>query len=331
MNMTPSPPSSLPILVTGAAGFIGARFVESCNRRNIPVVSVDRLTAFDTRSEHRGLDFGTRLDIEDLPKWLAAKTSGVAGIVHMGAISSTTELDRALLRRLNVDYSRNLWNEARRLETPFAYASSAAVYGDGSLGFDDRDDLVASLRPLNPYGESKRFFDLWALEEATAGRHPRVWSGFRFFNVYGYGERHKGGQASVALHAYDQIRSQGSVKLFRSHRAGIADGHQKRDFIAVGDVVDVLWFALETPLANGIYNVGTGAARTFLDLARSVFAAAGAPERIDWIDTPPGLRERYQYFTEAKVDRLRASGYTKPFTPLEAGVADYVRLLKSDT
>jgi len=311
--------------VTGAAGFIGARFVESCNRRGVPLVSVDRLDAFATREEHARLDFGTRVDIEALPEWLA--DGRVAGIVHMGANSSTTELDTALLRRLNVDYSKMLWEHANRADVPLAYASSAAVYGDGALGFDDRDDLVPRLLPLNPYGESKRQFDLWALEEARRGRHPRLWSGFRFFNVYGFGERHKGPQASVVLHAFDQIRARGSVRLFRSHRAGIPDGHQTRDFISVGDVVDVLWFALEKPLASGIYNVGTGSARTFLDLARAVFAALGAPERIEWIDTPAAIRDRYQYFTEAKMDRLRAQGYAKAFTPLETGVAAYVKRL----
>jgi ADP-L-glycero-D-manno-heptose 6-epimerase len=323
---SPSPPApDLPILVTGAAGFIGARFVESCNRRGIPVISVDRLSAFETRHEHRGIDFGTRLDIEALPGRLASLP--VAAIVHMGAISSTTELDRELFRRLNVEYSKMLWEAARHADVPLAYASSAAVYGDGSLGFDDRDDLVASLRPLNPYGESKRLFDLWALEQSAAGRNPRGWSGFRFFNVYGFGERHKGPQASVALHAYDEIRSAGQVRLFRSHRPGIADGHQKRDFISVNDVVEVLWFALTKPLAGGIYNVGTGTARTFLDLVRAVFAATGAGERIDWIDTPLGIRERYQYFTEARMDRLGAAGYEKPFTALETGVTAYVQTL----
>lgn len=327
MNI-PSPSyHSLPILVTGAAGFIGARFVESCNQRGIPVVSVDRISAFDTRPEHRGLDFGTRLDVEDLRARL--ENPGFSAVVHMGAVSSTTELDPELFRRLNVDYSKMLWEHARRSGLPFLYASSAAVYGDGSLGFDDRDDLTPRLSPLNPYGESKKVFDLWALSESAAGRQPRLWSGFRFFNVYGFGERHKGPQASVALHAYDQIRAKGTVRLFRSHRAGIADGHQKRDFVSVNDAVDVLWFALTKPLAAGIYNVGTGAARTFLDLARAVFAAAGAPERIEWIDTPPALRERYQYFTEARMDRLRAAGYAKPFTPLEQGVEEYVRLLSA--
>ena len=317
----------LPLLVTGAAGFIGARVVESCNRRGVPVVSVDHRHAFDDRPEHAGLDFGLRLDIEELPAWL--ETGRARGAVHMGAISSTTELDAGLLRRMNVESSQRLWEWARRTDTPLAYASSAAVYGDGALGFDDRDDLVPRLRPLNPYGESKRTFDLWALDEARHGRHPRLWSGFRFFNVYGFGERHKGPQASVVLHAFDQIRAKGSVRLFRSHRSGVPDGHQSRDFVSVDDAVDVMWYALEKPLAPGIYNVGTGRARTFLDLARATFAALSLPERIEWVDTPPGLRERYQYFTEARMERLRSAGWDRPFTPLEQGVAACVKRLQA--
>ncbi len=322
--------SSETLLVTGAAGFIGARFVESCNARGVPVVSVDRRDAFASRPEHRRLDFGKILDIEELPGWLADGRPDLAGIVHMGAISATTELDEALLKRLNVDYSKNLWNEARRLGLPLVYASSAAVYGDGALGFDDDDALVPRLKPLNPYGESKRRFDLWALEEAAAGRTPPSWAGFRFFNVYGYGERHKGPQASVVLHGYDQVKAKGEIRLFRSHRDGVAHGHQSRDFVDVSDTVEAMWFALKRPIAAGIYNVGTGKARTFLDLAKAVFASLGAPERIEFVDTPLGIRERYQYFTEAKMDRLRAQGFAKKPVALEDGVDWYVRRLESE-
>ena len=322
--------SSETLLVTGAAGFIGARFVESCNDRGVPVVSVDRRDAFTSRPEHRRLDFGKTLDIEELPGWLSDGRPDLAGIVHMGAISSTTELDKDLLERLNVGYSKNLWNEARRLGIPFVYASSAAVYGDGSLGFDDADALVPKLRPLNPYGESKRRFDLWVLEEAAAGRTPPSWAGFRFFNVYGFGERHKGPQASVVLHGYDQVKAKGEIRLFRSHKAGVADGHQSRDFVDVSDAVEATWFALKRPIAAGIYNVGTGKARTFLDLAKAVFASLGAGERIVYVDTPPGIRERYQYFTEAKMDRLRKQGFARKPVSLEDGVDWYVRRLESD-
>lgn len=318
------------LLVTGAAGFIGARFVDSCNARQIPVVSVDRREAFTSRPEHRRLDFGKVLDIEELPGWLADGRPDLAGIVHMGAISSTTELDTGLLQRLNVDYSKNLWNEARRLEIPYVYASSAAVYGDGAFGFDDADALVPRFVPLNPYGESKRRFDLWALEEAAAGRTPPAWAGFRFFNVYGFGERHKGPQASVALHGYDQVKATGEIRLFRSHREGVTDGEQSRDFVDVADTLEAMWFALKRPLAGGIYNVGTGRARSFLDLARAVFASLLLEERIVFVDTPAGIRERYQYFTEAKMDRLRKQGFARKPVALEDGVDWYVRRLESE-
>jgi ADP-L-glycero-D-manno-heptose 6-epimerase len=317
------------LLVTGAAGFIGARFVDSCNARGVSVVSVDRRDAFASRPEHRALDFGKILEIEELPGWLAGRRPDLAGIVHMGAISSTTEFDEDLLKRLNVDYSKNLWNEARRLGIPFVYASSAAVYGDGALGFDDADALVPRLKPLNPYGESKRRFDLWALEEAAAGRTPPAWAGFRFFNVYGFGERHKGGQASVVLHGYDQVKAAGEIRLFRSHREGVADGHQSRDFVDVADTIEAMWFALKRPLQAGIYNVGTGRARTFLDLAKAIFASLLVEERIVFVDTPKGIRERYQYFTEAKMDRLRKQGFARKPITLEDGVDWYVRRLES--
>ncbi len=318
------------LLVTGAAGFIGARFVESCNARGVPVVSVDRKDAFTARPEHARLDFGDVLDIEELPNWLMAPRPTLAGVVHMGAISSTTELDEALLARFNVDYSKMIWNAARRLDMPCVYASSAAVYGDGALGFDDADALVPRFRPLNPYGESKRRFDLWALEEAAAGRTPPAWAGFRFFNVYGFGERHKGGMASVALHGYEQAKATGAIRLFRSHKPGVRDGHQARDFVDVRDAVDAIWFALGAPIRSGIFNVGTGSARTFLDLSRAVFESLGLPENVTFIDTPPAIRERYQYFTEAKMERLRAQGFTKKPIGLEDGVDWYVRRLESN-
>ena len=221
-----------------------------------------------------------------------------------------------------------LWAYCTAQALPLVYASSAATYGDGANGYDDDEALIPALKPLNPYGDSKQQFDLWALAEERAGRRPPSWSGFKFFNVYGFGERHKGAMASVVLHAFDQIRAGGDVRLFKSHRAGIADGHQKRDFIFVEDVVDVLHFALATPIPRGIYNLGTGTGRTFLDLARATFAALGAPERIEFIDMPVELRERYQYFTEARMERLRAAGYRTPFTTLEDGVRQYVSRLQ---
>ncbi len=315
------------LLVTGAAGFIGARFVESCNRDGIPVVSVDRTASFTERPEHRGLDFGTIVDVDALDAWLADAAPGLAGIVHLGACTDTTEMDTALLRRLNLEYSQRLWRRACERGLPFVYASSAATYGDGANGYDDDEARIASLRPLNPYGESKQQFDRWALAEERAGRRPPAWSGFKFFNVYGFGERHKGTMASVILHAFDQIRADGEVRLFKSYRPEFADGEQRRDFVFVDDVVAVLRFALERPLARGIFNLGSGTSRTFLDLARATFAALGLPPKIRFIEMPESLRARYQYSTEARMERLRAAGWTVPFTDLEAGARRYVARL----
>jgi ADP-L-glycero-D-manno-heptose 6-epimerase len=320
--------ASHPLLVTGAAGFIGARFVERCNRLGVPVVSVDVSDAFG-RDEHRGLDFGRCIDRDAVADWLRDERPSLRGIVHLGACSDTTELDEAFLERVNVGASRTLWRHACSERLPFVYASSAATYGDGGEGFADDEAAFERLRPLNPYGESKRRFDLWVLEEERAGRTPPSWSGFKFFNVYGFGERHKGAMASVVVKAYEQIARTGRVTLFRSHKDGVADGHQSRDFVYVEDVVDVLWFALEQPIRRGVYNLGTGQARTFLDLARAVFAALDAPEAIDWVDTPVAIRDRYQYFTEATMERLRQQGYAQPFTSLEDGVRATIERLRS--
>jgi ADP-L-glycero-D-manno-heptose 6-epimerase len=317
-----------PLLVTGAAGFIGARFVESCGLRGVPVVSVDRRASFTERPEHRGLDFGTIVDFEALDGWLAAEQPSLRGIVHLGACTDTTEMDVSYLRRVNLEYSQRLWRWATEHAVPLVYASSAATYGDGAEGYDDDEARIPELRPLNPYGESKQQFDVWALAEERAGRRPPAWTGFKFFNVYGFGERHKGKMASVVLHAFDQIRADGEVRLFKSHRPDFADGAQRRDFVFVEDVVAVLHFALDAAVDRGIFNLGSGTSRTFLDLAHATFAALGVPRNVRFIDMPEALRERYQYSTEARMRRLRAVGYTPPFTSLEDGVARYVpRLL----
>lgn len=314
-----------PLLVTGAAGFVGTRFVESCHDRGVPVISVDALAHFADRPEHAGTDYGTIVDRDALFDWLDRTAPALAGIVHLGACTDTTETDEAYFDTVNVKYSERLWTYATRAQIPFVYASSAATYGDGSLGYDDDESLIPRLVPLNAYGRSKQTFDEWVLTQTET---PPAWSGWKFFNVYGYGERHKGKMASVILHAYDQLRAGGPVHLFRSHRAGIADGHQARDFIDVRDVVAVLWFALDHPIRRGIYNLGTGQARTYLDLARAVCRSLGftdhPDERIAFIDTPPEIREKYQYFTEARMARLRAAGYHVPFHSLESGVANYI-------
>jgi ADP-L-glycero-D-manno-heptose 6-epimerase len=312
-----------PVLVTGAAGFVGYRFVERCRREGIPVVSVDSREHFASRPEHRDVDFGTIVDRDGLFEWLDGHP--LSGIVHMGACTDTRETDEAYLTVNNVEYSQQLWTYATERRVPFVYASSAATYGDGSLGYDDDEALMPRLAPLNAYGRSKQTFDLWALAQHTA---PPSWSGWKFFNVYGFGERHKGAMASVVMHAFDQRRAGEPVRLFRSHRAGIADGHQARDFVDVADVVSVLMFALRRPVSRGIRNLGTGTARTYLDLARNVCRALRVSDDIEFIDTPAEIRDKYQYFTEARMERLRDElGYRDPFTSLEAGVHAYVGAL----
>lgn len=322
--MTAISPPPAPWLVTGAAGFIGARVVEHCNASGIPVISVDHPQYFSSREEHSALEFGQVVDFDRLQEWLKTHRSKPAAIVHLGACTDTTEMDQNYLRKNNLEYSQSLWTYACEQKIPFVYASSAATYGAGELGYDDDETKIAILKPLNPYGESKRLFDVWALQQEAEGHHPPCWSGFKFFNVYGFGERHKGTMASVALHAYDQILKSGRVKLFKSHRPDIAHGHQKRDFVYVQDVVRVLSFALERPIARGIYNLGTGNSRTFLDLVRAVFSALNRPENIEFIDMPEKIRDRYQYFTEARMERLREQGYGHEFTSLEEGVREYM-------
>jgi ADP-L-glycero-D-manno-heptose 6-epimerase len=320
--------SPLPLLVTGAAGFVGARLVEKCNQRGIPVISVDKAGHFNTRAEHQGIDYGKIIDREELFTWLAHEKPSLRGVAHLGACTDTTELDEAYLRRVNIEYSQALWEFASSQKIPFVYASSAATYGNGENGYADDEAAISELRPLNPYGESKRLFDLWALGEETKGSHPPAWSGLKFFNVYGFGERHKESMSSLVVKAFDEITATGKLKLFRSHKPGIGDGEQKRDFVYVEDVVQVIFFCLEKPIARGIFNLGTGEAKSFLKLARAVFHAMGRPEEIEFIDTPPAIRERYQYFTEAKMDRLRNEGYLAKFLGIEEGAMRTVADLK---
>ncbi|MEE9274313.1 MAG: ADP-glyceromanno-heptose 6-epimerase [bacterium] len=314
------------LVVTGAAGFIGARLAVRLIVEGERVVAADAKGHFSARPEiaslYRAAPPAEVVDREDLPAWLDARPpSAVAGVLHMGACTDTTEFDEAYLERTNTAYTRRLWEWAAAREVPFLYASSAAVYGGGEKGYDD-EEPPGGLAPLNPYGWSKHRFDVWALGEGGRRPPPR-WSGFRFFNVYGFGEAHKGKMASVLHQAFRQIQEGGEVRLFRSHREGIADGHQKRDFVFVDDVVDVLLHAWRVGVPSGIYNLGTGRARTFLDLARASFSALGREPKVAYIDTPPGIRERYQYFTQAKMDKLRRAGYTSAFLSVEEGARRY--------
>jgi ADP-L-glycero-D-manno-heptose 6-epimerase len=223
---------------------------------------------------------------------------------------------------LNLDYSKSLWKLCAEKGIPFLYASSAATYGDGSQGFKDDESSLEHLEPLNPYGQSKQDFDVWVMHQSQT---PPQWSGFKFFNVYGPNEYHKNRMASVILHAFRQIQSSGAMKLFRSHHPDFKDGHQSRDFIYVKDVVHMLHWFWKQQVPNGIYNVGTGKARTFLDLTRATFKAMDQEENISFIDTPKDIRDKYQYFTEADMEKVRSVGYQHEFTSLEKGVEDYVR------
>jgi ADP-L-glycero-D-manno-heptose 6-epimerase len=323
------------IIVTGANGFIGSNLVRALQIRNgQDVLAVDVLPSIRGQLRPAARVAETRytqphptvtwLDMDSLPAWLDRCPASVAGIIHLGAVSDTTVTDRQRVIRHNVEYTRTLWNWATLARCPFLYASSASTYGDGSKGYSDEAD-PRQYAPLNLYAESKHMFDLWALEQKTA---PPRWAGFKYFNVYGPGEAHKGPMASVAFQAFHQARQTGRVKLFRSHRAGIADGHQRRDFIYVADAVDAtLHFLTVPPTAdtpNGLYNVGTGTARTFADVARCVVAALGGEVQIEYIDMPEHLREKYQYFTEATVDKLRRAGFHRPLLTLEQGIGRYV-------
>lgn len=315
------------LVVTGAAGFIGGRFALQARERGIQVIAVDEPAAFDTRVELRGVSFAAHLSPEQLlAEWNHLEP---AAVVHLGAITNTMEFDERKLRAANTEYSQELWNRCAAAKIPFVYASSAATYGAGDSGYSDTETDLKTLKPLNPYGDSKQLFDLWALAQEREGHAPPAWSGFKFFNVYGWGEAHKGRMASVVWHALQEIHKTGKVTLFRSHRAGIADGEQKRDFVSVEDVTSVLWFALGQPsghpLPRGIYNLGSGQARSFLDLARGVFAALGREPRIEFVDTPVSIRDKYQYFTQAEMSKLRDAGYTPAFSSLEAGIRDAVK------
>ena len=312
------------IVITGGAGMIGSMAAWQLNELGREdLVLVDSMTHPEQWQNLCHRRYANYLDKTELPAWLAHAGDQVSAIVHMGAISATTEHDWNRLLDHNIRYSQFLWSWCTDRGVPFFYASSAATYGSGDNGYDDTD--IEGLRPLNAYGYSKHFFDQWALQQVEAGYAPPQWAGFKFFNVYGPNEYHKQRMASVAFHSFNQFRDQGTVKLFRSKREGIADGMQSRDFVYVKDAVAVLCWFLQQERASGIYNIGTGQARSFLDLGTAVMTSAGHTPHISWIDMPEDLEGKYQYFTEAHVDRLRAAGYTRPFLSLEEGVQDYVQ------
>jgi ADP-L-glycero-D-manno-heptose 6-epimerase len=310
-------------LVTGAAGFIGSRMASHLNALGVRnLILVDDFGRQDKLKNLEGVDYSIKIDRDLLFHWLESQRPELDRFYHLGARTDTTEFDYRIHERLNVEYSRNAWSYCTRYRIPLVYASSAATYGDGSLGYSDAHDMPDRLQPLNPYGISKNEFDKWALRQSEA---PPQWYGLKFFNVYGPGEAHKGRMASVVFHAFRQIRASGHVNLFRSHRPDFRDGWQLRDFIHVDDVVKVCrWLAEHLPAA-GLYNLGTGRARSFEDLARATFAGMGLAPDIRFIDMPADIRDKYQYFTEADMRKLREAGFTESFLSLEEGVTDYVR------
>ena len=326
------------ILVTGGAGFIGSNLVAGLEASGeSEIVVCDRLGTDEKWRNIAKRDLADLIGPEDIFSFIDGNATQLDAVFHLGAISATTETDADLIVENNFRLSKDLWAQCARHRIPLIYASSAATYGDGSTGFDDKGDrkALAALQPLNAYGWSKHLFDRWVarqMEARPSAPRPPQWAGLKFFNVYGPNEYHKGGQISVVLKNFREVSGGGSAVLFRSHHPDYEDGGQMRDFVWVGDCVEIMLWLKENPSVSGLFNLGTGKARSFADLARSLFKALNRDEDIKFVDTPLAIRDKYQYFTEAKMDRLRSAGYKAPFTRLETGVTNYVRdyLIKDD-
>jgi ADP-L-glycero-D-manno-heptose 6-epimerase len=318
------------VFVTGGAGFIGSNIAAKlAEDRDLDVVVCDRLRGVDL-GKWRNIakhPIGDFVEPEDMFGWLEKRWRDVEAVIHMGAISSTTEPDADKIIQTNFGLSRDLFRWCADRQRRLIYASSAATYGDGAQGFSGKDDLdsLIALRPLNAYGWSKALFDIFAARQAARDYAPPQWVGLKFFNVYGPNEGHKGPMKSVAAQIWPKVAAGEGVSLFKSHREGYADGGQQRDFVYVRDAAEVVAWLLVNPSVNGVYNLGSGKARSFRDLAEAVFKAAGKPANITYVDTPELIRAHYQYFTEADMSRLVAAGYAAPLTSLEDGIGDYVR------
>lgn len=312
------------IIVTGAAGFIGsclAGYLNELGYENL--ILVDEFSREDKQPNYVAKKFKALVEREDLFTWLNAQKKPVDFVFHLGARTDTTEFDYSIHQKLNVEYSEKVWNYCTINNVPLVYASSAATYGSGELGYKDSHEVVHQLKPLNPYGVSKNEFDKWVLHQED---HPPFWAGLKFFNVYGPNEYHKGRMASVIFHSYNQVKSNGFVKLFKSHKEGFKDGEQLRDFIYVKDILKVcVWLMNTSNLPSALYNLGTGNARSFIDLVNSTYAAIDTNPDIRFIDMPEDLKDTYQYFTEADMQKLKSAGYPESFYSLEEGVDDYVR------
>ncbi|KRO53188.1 MAG: ADP-L-glycero-D-mannoheptose-6-epimerase, partial [Cryomorphaceae bacterium BACL11 MAG-121001-bin54] len=310
------------IIVTGAAGFIGSCLVAKLNSLNkTNLILVDDFSNAEKNKNLKGKLFNSKIERAEFIEWVQQNTHEITEVYHIGARTDTTEFDVAIFDKLNLNYSKSLWKICAENDIPFVYASSAATYGLGEFGFEDDHHLVEKLKPLNPYGTSKNDFDKWVLKQDS---QPSFWAGFKFFNVYGPNEFHKGRMASVIFHAVNQIKKTGEMQLFKSHNPKFKDGEQLRDFVYVKDVVDVLIFMMAKKSQAGLYNLGSGKARTFNDLVTVTFQAMDLKSNISYIDTPIDIRDKYQYFTQANMSKLQNAGYKKSFTNLESGVKDYV-------
>lgn len=317
------------IVVTGAAGFIGSCLVGFLNNAGYKnLILVDDFSFEKKEPNLSGKDFKIKIERENFFDWLKSEKVEIGFFYHIGARTDTTEFDYSVHEHLNVEYSKKVWNYCSQNNVPLVYASSAATYGAGELGYKDDEAIIENLKPLNPYGISKNEFDKWVLKQQES---PPGWAGLKFFNVYGPNEYHKARMASVIFHSYNQIIEKGFVKLFKSHKPEFKDGEQLRDFIYVKDVLKICFWFLECwkkdekSFISGIYNVGTGKARSFDDLVKATFSGLDKSPQIEYIDMPEDIRETYQYFTQATMDKINSVGYVEPFYSLEEGVNDYVR------
>jgi len=311
------------IVVTGAAGFIGSCLVGFLNAKGFNnIIVTDDFSRLDKTPNLEEKRFIAKIERESFFDWLKEKKPVIDFVFHIGARTDTAEFDYSIHQHLNVEYSQKVWRYCSANNIPLVYASSAATYGDGELGYNDDHELPFKLKPLNAYGISKNEFDKWALSQTHT---PPFWAGLKFFNVYGPNEYHKGRMASVIWHSFNQVKKDGRVKLFKSHRPDFKDGQQLRDFVYVKDVLNVCYWLMENKPASGIYNVGTGKARAFEDLVIATFAGLDKPAQIDFINMPEDIRDKYQYFTEADMSKLRNAGYKESFYSLEDGVGDYVK------
>lgn len=310
------------IVVTGASGFIGSCLVAKLNsERFYDLVLVDDFSNPIKEKNLEGKRYSHKIHRDHFHQWLQENHRLVQFIFHLGARTDTAEFNKEVFDRLNLNYSKAVWNNCVEFGLPLVYASSGATYGNGENGYNDNESTLAQLHPMNPYGLSKHEFDLWAVAQK---KKPYFWAGLKFFNVYGPNEYHKGRMASVVYHAFNSIAASGEMSLFRSHKPEYNDGEQMRDFIYVKDVTEVCYFFMHLRKNNGIYNLGTGKARTWIDLLNNTFSAMNKPPIIKWKDIPEDIRDKYQYFTQANMDKLRKAGFEKPFTSLEEGVKDYV-------